>query len=161
MMRKDKYGALFMLLLSIAYGLKAFDIPLTIMAQRESFNARTLPFGLAIAGTVLSLLILVLPSVQEADGSASLKSTFSGLDWKRVFLLLANMVFFGLIMNFLGFVIASVLFLMGGMWILGERRLWIMLLSSIPLVLGIWLLMARLLGMYIAPGEIFYLLGVL
>jgi putative tricarboxylic transport membrane protein len=160
-MRKDKYGALFFLLISVAYGLKAFDIPLTILAQRETFNARTLPFGLAVAGVVLSFLILVLPSVDEKDGSATLKQTVSGLDWKRVFLLLGLMVFYGLVMKFLGFVIASVLFLLGGMWVLGERRLWLMLLSAIPLVLFIWVLMAQLLGMYIAPGEVFYLLGVI
>ncbi len=160
-MRKDKYGALFFLLISVAYGLKAFDIPLTILAQRETFNARTLPIGLAIAGVVLSFLILVLPSVDEKDGSATLKQAVSGLDWKRVFLLLGLMVFYGLIMKFLGFVIASVLFLMGGMWVLGERRWWLMLLSAIPLVLFIWVLMAQLLGMYIAPGEIFYILGVI
>jgi putative tricarboxylic transport membrane protein len=49
----------------------------------------------------------------------------------------------------------------GGFYILGERRIWLLFISSVPLVLFIWFLMSRILGMYIAPGEIFYLLGVI
>jgi len=35
------------------------------------------------------------------------------------------------------------------------------LLVAAPLVLVLWFLMSKLLGVYIAPGEIFYLLGIL
>ena len=79
----------------------------------------------------------------------------------RVPILLVMMIFYGMTLRFLGFVISSTLFLCGGFYILGERRIWLLLAGSAPLVLFIWFLMSRILGMYIAPGDIFYHLGIL
>ena len=159
-MKTEKAGALILLMFSIAYGLLAFKIPLTLLAQRETFNARTMPFALGIIGTLLSLLILALPSGQ-ADEEEKVKDAFKGLDWPRVGLLIGMMIFYSITLRFLGFVISSTIFLVGGFYILGERRIWLLLIGSVPLVLFIWFLMSRILGMYIAPGEIFYLLGVI
>lgn len=159
-MKTEKAGALILLTFSIAYGLLAYKIPLTLLAQRETFNARTMPFALGIIGTVLSFLILVLPSGQT-DEEDNVKDAFRGLDWPSVGLLIGMMIFYSITLRFLGFVISSTIFLVGGFYILGERRIWLLLIGSVPLVLFIWFLMSRLLGMYIAPGEIFYLMGVI
>ena len=159
-MKTGKAGALILLTFSIAYGLLAFKIPLTLLGQRETFNARTMPFALGIIGTLLSFLILVLPS-DQTDEEDKVKDAFRGLDWPRVGLLIGIMIFYSITLRFLGFVISSTIFLVGGFYILGERRIWLLLIGSVPLVLFIWFLMSRILGMYIAPGEIFYLLGVI
>ncbi len=159
-MKTDKAGALILMAFSIAYGLLAFKVPLTFLAQRETFNARTMPFALGIIGTLLSFLILVLPSGQS-DEEKKVKDAFRGLDWQSTGLLVGIMIFYAITPRFLGFVISSVIFLMGGFYILGERRLWLLFIGSVPLVLFIWFLMSRILGMYIAPGEIFYMLGVI
>jgi putative tricarboxylic transport membrane protein len=158
-MKTEKAGALILLTFSIAYGLLAFEIPLTLLAQRETFNARTMPFALGLIGTLLSFLILVLPSGQT-DEEDNVKDAFRGLDWPSVGLLIGMMIFYSITLRFLGFVISSTIFLVGGFYILGERRVWLLFIGSLPLVLFIWFLMSRILGMYIAPGEIFYLLGV-
>ena len=159
-MPKDKVGALFLLMFSIAYGFLAFQIPLTFISQQESFNARTMPFALGFIGAFLSFLILVLPSEKTGE-DADLKAAFRGLDWPRVGLLVAAMIFYGMTLRFLGFVISSIIFLVSGFYILGERRVWMLFVGSVPLVLFIWFLMSRILGMYIAPGEIFYILGII
>ena len=159
-MKTEKAGALILLMFSIAYGLLAFKVPLTFLAQRETFNARTMPFALGIIGALLSFLILVLPS-DQADEEDKVKDAFRGLDWPRVGLLIGIMIFYSITLRFLGFVISSIIFLVGGFYILGERRIWLLFIGSVPLVLFIWFLMSRILGMYIAPGEIFYLLGVI
>ncbi len=159
-MKTDKAGALILLTFSIAYGLLAFKVPLTLLGQRETFNARTMPFALGIIGTLLSFLILVLPSSQT-DEEGTVKDAVRGLDWPSVGLLIGIMIFYASTLSFLGFVISSVIFLVGGFTILGERRIWLLFVGSVPLVLFIWFLMSRILGMYIAPGEIFYLLGVI
>ena len=159
-MKTEKAGALILLTFSIAYGLLAFKIPLTLLAQRETFNARTMPFALGIIGTLLSFLILVLPS-DQTDEEDKVKDAFRGLDWPRVGLLIGIMIFYSITLRFLGFVISSIIFLVSGFYILGERRIWLLFIGSVPLVLFIWFLMSRILGMYIAPGEIFYLLGVI
>jgi putative tricarboxylic transport membrane protein len=159
-MKTEKTGALILLMFSIAYGLLAFKVPLTFLAQRETFNARTLPFVLGIIGAILSLLILVLPS-GKTDEEVKVKDAFRGLDWSSVGFLIGIMIFYSITLRFLGFVISSIIFLVSGFYILGERRIWLLFIGSVPLVLFIWFLMSRILGMYIAPGEIFYLLGVI
>lgn len=159
-MAREKIGALTILLFSMAYGLLAFKIPLSFMAQNEFFTSRTMPYALAVVGIVLSLLILVLPTADPA-GKKTLKEETHGMDWKKAILLVVAMVAYGLVMRWLGFIIASVLFLNAGFYILGERKIKKMALASIPLVILLWFIMSALLGVYIAPGEVFYQMGIL
>lgn len=159
-MAREKVGALVMLLFSVAYGLLATRIPMSFLAQQETFNSRTMPYGLAAVGVILSLMILVLPTV-DGDGRLTMKEVCAGLDWRRAISLVVLMVGYGLVMQWTGFVIASILFLLVGFYLLGERRWKVMLLAAVPLVLAIWFVMSSLLGMYIAPGELFYQLGIL
>lgn len=147
-----------MLLFSITYGLLATSIQLSFLAQQEVFTARTMPYGLAVAGIVLSLMILVLP-VRDPAGKKTLTDVTAGMAWRRAISLVVLMVVYGLIMKWVGFIVASILFLIAGFYILGERRIKIMVLAAVPLVVLLWFIMSSLLGVYIAPGEIFYILG--
>lgn len=83
------------------------------------------------------------------------------MDWATAILLVVLMLVFGLTMKWLGFIVASIIFLLVGFWILGERRKKLMFFAAIPLVIVLWCIMSLLLGVYIAPGEIFYQMGVL
>lgn len=157
MMSKDKVGALFFLVLSITYGVLAFDIPLTFVGEDEVFTAQTLPIALAIVGAVVSFLILVLPSANTGD-STKVTAAFRGLNWKRVGLLSLLMVFYGLTIRWLGFVLSTTLFLIGGFRVLGERRIKVLLLASVPVVVVFWLLMTRILGVYLDPGSLYFFL---
>ena len=159
-MAREKVGALIMLLFSISYGLSATNIPLTFLSQQETFTARTMPYALAVLGVVLCLAILVSPTVDPV-GKTSLAEETEGMDWTTAILLVITMFLFGISMKWLGFIIASTLFLLAGFYILGERRIRYMLFAAIPLVLVLWAIMSLLLGVYIAPGEIFYKLGIL
>ncbi len=157
-MTKDKVGALFFLVLSIAYGVLAFDIPLTFVGMDEVFTARTLPFALAVAGAVVAFFILVLPSA-KTGGNAAIGAAFHGLNWKQVALLAGLMVFYGLTIRGIGFVLSTSLFLIGGFRVLGERRILVLLLASVPVVIMFWLLMTRVLGVYLDPGSLYFFLG--
>jgi putative tricarboxylic transport membrane protein len=158
MINKDKVGALFFLVLSLFYGLMIFNIPLNIMAKEAAFTARTVPVALAVGGISISLLILFLPSA-DAGGRDSIIKTFSGFNWKRAGLLLGLMIFYGLILKLAGFIISSIIFLFVGFRILGEQRVKILLLASIPFVVVFWFLLNKILGVYLAPGSIFFFLG--
>jgi putative tricarboxylic transport membrane protein len=149
-----------MLLFSTAYGLLAFKIPLSFMAEQEFFTSRTMPYALATLGIILALLILVLPTADPA-GKHTLKEETKGMDWKKAIWLVVAMVIYGLLMKWLGFILSSILFLMFGFYILGERQIKKMALAAIPLVLLLWFVMSTLLGVYIAPGELFYKMGIL
>ena len=159
-MAREKVGALVLLLFSIAYGVLARQIILTFLAQQETFTSRTMPYALSAIGIVLSFLILVLPTADES-GKRSLAEETAGMDWVTAILLVVLMFGYGLTMKWLGFIIASIFFLLVGFWILGERRWKLMVLTAVPLVFLLWGIMSILLGVYIAPGEIFYQLGIL
>jgi len=159
-MAREKVGALVLLAFSIAYGLLAFKIPLSFLAQQEFFTSRTMPYALAVLGIILAILILVMPTV-DPTGKRTLKEETRGMDWMKAIFLVIAMVIYGLFMKWLGFIIASILFLMAGFYILGERNIKKMVVAAIPLVILLWFVMSTLLGVYIAPGEIFYQLGVL
>lgn len=157
-MNKDRIGALFFLVLSLFYGLMTFSIPLNEMAKTAVFTARTVPLTLAVCGIIISLLILILPS-SDADGKNTLIKTFRGFEWKRAGLLLVLMVVYGLIIKPAGFIISTILFLIVGFRILGEKRVKILLLASIPFVVVFWFLLNKILGIYLEPGRLFFFLG--
>ena len=157
-MTREKAGALFFLLLSMGYGALAFQIPLIFLSQGETFNARTMPFGIAIAGMVFSLLILILPPAAGKNPQTA-KQALSGLDWRRAAYLIFLMVIYAIAIPWIGFLLSSIFFLIAGIYTLGERNIKLILLSSIPLVIFLWLLLSKILGMYIAPGELFYIIG--
>ncbi len=159
-MAREKVGALIMLLFSMSYGMLATKITLSFLSQQETFTARTMPYALSVLGILLSLAILVLPTA-DPGGEKSLGEETKGMDWPTAILLVVLMLVFGLTMKWLGFIVASILFLLVGFWILGERRKKLMLFAAIPLVIVLWCLMSLLLGVYIAPGEIFYQMGIL
>ena len=119
-----------------------------------------MPYALSVAGIVLSLLIIVLPSFDK-ENAVTARQALSGLDWKRAAWLTGLLILYAMAMPWIGFTIASILFMSGGVMLLGERSLKRILLASIPLVVVLWFLLTKVLGMYIAPGEIFYLLGVI
>lgn len=156
--KSEKMGALFILALSIAYGIYAFKIPLIFLSQGEALNARTMPYALSIAGIVLSLLIIILPSFDK-DQAMTVKQVLNGLDWRRTAWFVGLMILYSLSMPWIGFVISSIGFMSGGVMILGERRVKVILFASVPLVVGLWFILTKVLGMYIAPGELFYILG--
>ncbi len=159
-MAREKVGALVILLFSLGYGMLATKIPLSFLSSQETFTARTMPYGLAVMGVLLSFAILILPTV-DPNGKKSLADETAGMDWFTAILLVVAMFFFGLTMKWLGFILASITFLLIGFWILGERRKKLMFFTAVPLVLILWVIMSILLGVYIAPGEIFYQLGIL
>lgn len=147
---KDHIGGLLFLSLSVAYGYYAGDIPLLPSDEFEPFHARTLPNALALICGALSLALLVTASRQQRD-----RLRLTGYDFWLVGLLLALILAFALALPWLGFVPATVLFLIGGYWLLGERRIKTLLLASVPFAVGLWFVLAQLLEIYLAPGRLF------
>jgi len=52
----------------------------------------------------------------------------------------------------LGFLSATWLFLVGGILLLGERRWAVVLGLSAAVAVGFWVLLSKLLGIYLEPG---------
>lgn len=144
---KDRIGGLIFLALSIAYGYSITLIPVYPGDEYEVFTAKTLPTALSIIGVLLSFCLLVSSRNDE-------KSQLPSLDWPIAIKLILLMVCYGAILETLGFLIATSLFLFSGYWLLGERRKIILFLCSVPLVIFFWFVLTQLLDIYLAPGAV-------
>ncbi len=144
MLSRDRVGALLMLAFSLGYGALSFRIPLLPFQAEAAFTARTMPQALTVLGAVLSLVLLLKPGGGAFPSSSKFR-------WGGAALLCALMIFYGLGVRPLGFLISTSLFLIGGFVILGERRLWLILAASLPLVILFWALMTQVLGVFIEP----------
>jgi len=146
---RTRIGGLAFLLLSVAYGYSATSIALFPGEESEPFSARTLPYFLAALGSALSLLLLLGRDEDRVEENAN-----ADLDWRLAAGLLVLMIAYGLALEWLGFLVATTLFLIVGFWMLGERRPGILLAVSVPFTVGFWLLLTQALDIYLAPGQI-------
>ena len=157
-MTKDKVGALVILILSIIYGAMALNIPEAPGIEDSGVTPSSLPIALSATGMIAALLILILPAARQASGEeTSLAAAFRGLDWRCAAFLFLLMAGYGLILKLLGFLIATILFLCGGFWAMGERRIKLMLLVSIGVTVGFWFILTQLLRIYLEPGVLHFL----
>ncbi len=146
---KERIGALFFLVLSLAYGYLAYQIKLYPGDELEAMTARTLPIVLSGLGILFSL-VLIATANQKDQGK-----NIAGLDWKPVILLMLLSLVYGFALDWLGFLISTTLFLIAGFWILGEKRPKILLLVAVPFVFIFWFGLTQMLDIYLAPGRIF------
>ncbi len=144
MLTNDRIGGLLLLAFSLAYGLLTFDIPLLPFQAQAAFTARTMPEALSVLGIVLSLTMIVKPSNDA-------RPEVAGFLWGRGAIICLVMVIYGLTVRPGGFLISTSLFLIAGILILGERRWWIVLVASVPVVVFFWVLMTQFLGVFIEP----------
>lgn len=158
-MTRDRASALVLLVVSIGYGLLATGIEMFPGAEADPFTPQTLPKALAVLGAVLAVILLLTRPKDE--GARSFASAFAGFQWNKVVQLLVVMVLYAVALVWLGFVLATILFLSAGFWILGIRSARTIVLGSVPLAVGFWLVLAKLLDIYLAPGEVWFLLGII
>lgn len=160
LMSKDKVGALVILMLSIVYGAMALNIPEAPGVEDTGVTPSSLPIALSATGIVASLLILVLPAPRRIDSDRDgsfFADAFKGLDWRCAAFLFLLMAGYGLTLRPLGFLISTILFLCGGFWTMGERRIKLMLSVSIGVTVGFWFILTQLLRIYLEPGVLHFL----
>ena len=120
----------------MAYGFATQDILLDFWAEDELFNARSFPILIAIGGSILALLFIVFPPAFETPSSSVFNIKLVGL--------VALMLLYARLLEPLGFVLATGLFLLTGFLVLGERRLVLLGLVTVSLTGGFYFLMAAL-----------------
>jgi putative tricarboxylic transport membrane protein len=150
-LNRDVFAALGFLAFSIAYGWQATGIEMIPGQEYEPFTPQTFPLALSVIGGLLALA-QVAKSLREPPAQSE---SWARYDWIRVGLLLLSMVLYGASFTWLGFIVSTILFLVAGYVILGERRILVISAASILVTLGFWAIMTKLLGIYLAPGELF------
>ncbi len=146
---KERIGALFFILLSITYGYFGNEIRLFPGDELEPMNAQTMPFVLSILGIGLSFFLLITSN--KPDAVAEHQEN----EWLPVILLIGLTLLYGFTLDWLGFLVSTTLFLMGGFWILGERNWKVIVKIALPFVLVFWGGLTQLLDIYLAPGRLF------
>jgi len=146
---KERIGALFFLALSIIYGYYGSEIRLYPGDELEPMTARTMPYFLSLMGIGFSLVLLITGKKHDLDDHDQSR------EWIPVVLLISLTLLYGLTLDWLGFIASTILFLIGGFRILGEKRWRILLQVSIPFVLVFWFGLTQLLDIYLAPGRLF------
>ncbi|MEM6986433.1 MAG: tripartite tricarboxylate transporter TctB family protein [Pseudomonadota bacterium] len=152
-MTLDRFIGLLFLVGSAVYGYIAFvtmEANLLPFERNMSFLPNTLPKWLSVAGVITALLVIINAGNKNETPDFDL-SDLSQYKPGQVFALLGMMVVYALALRPIGFVIATSLFLMGGSYILGERKWWLMLVVSGIATLSIWYLVQVVLGIYLRP----------
>lgn len=149
---KERIGAVFFLAFSIAYGYYAGEIKLLPGEEFEPMTARSLPYTLAALGVLLSIALLFSAKTEALN----IRHKY---EWTPVILLMLIALAYGLALDWLGFIISTIIFLIASFRTLGETRLKILLGISIPFVLIFWFGLTQMLDIYLAPGRLFAGLG--
>ena len=102
---------------------------------------------MAGAGALLSLLLICFPGGERLQPESG--------NWRLVFALLLLMLAYGLALGWLGFLVATTLFLIGGIRLMGEQSLAFACKVSLPFTLIFWALLTKGLNVYLEPGRLF------
>jgi len=159
-MVKSRIGALFFLIFSAYYFYKSYDIHLLNGAYYDAMTARTFPFYLGILGMGVSLLILIFSFIKIDTDDLLDMEKLKTYEFKKAVYFVLSMVFYGYTIRSLGFVISTTIFLIIGFKILEEKSWKTIILTSLGVSVVFWLLLTKLLGIYVENGVIFeYFLG--
>ena len=155
-MALDKWIAVFFLLLCIVYGYASFTYPLLPFERNMAFLPNTLPMVLSVAGALLALIILLMPSAKSGGEGEEALGTLDGagvrgLQIGPALALVAAMILYALALRPVGFLASTTLFLVGTGWILGERKLHIMVPVASVGAGAVWFLVQQRLGIFLRP----------
>jgi putative tricarboxylic transport membrane protein len=159
-MALDRWIALVILSICLIYGYAAFftmDQLLPPFMQRNPIWPSTFPKVLSVLGAVLALAIL-LGVEKGADGPKPGEINYRRLtDYKlgQAFTLIALMILYALLLRPIGFLPATVGFLVGGGLILGERGYLRLVVVSGIAAGAVWYLVQQVLGIFLSPWPAF------
>ena len=149
---KTRIGAAILLLFAVIYFSATTHIPEGRAIRGEVFTPRTLPSILAISTIILCLAQLFAPTKSADD--VSLLKTVRRFQWRPFLHLTGLMFLYGILFDYLGFVLATALFLFFGFRALGERRLVRSATIATAMTLSIWALLTQLFDIHLDIGDL-------
>lgn len=154
-MTLDKAIAVVFLVVALLYGYAAFNYPLLPFERNMSFLPNTLPTALSVIAIILAVIIILSPKAKpDASGDVLGDISIARLKEYKIgqaLSLVAAMVLYAVALRPVGFVPATTLFLVGTGWILGERKLHIMIPVALIGAGSIWFLVQEALGIFLRP----------
>ena len=156
-MALDRWIALLFLIVSLVYGLAAFNYPLLPFERNMSFLPNTLPMALSVLAVIISLFILISPRAPNADsdlGRLDLE-TVRSFKLGQTLGLVGSMVLYALLLRPVGFLTATTVFIAGSAVVLGERKLHLLIPIAIVTAVSVWYLVQETLGIFLRPWPAF------
>ena len=153
MLSRDLLGALLFLVIFTVYGVLAWQIPLLPFEEYEVVTSSTMPKIYAVLGVMFSLLSIIAIVLKEKAAQPD-DPLFTKATLQQTLGLVVLMVIYAATLELLGFVVATLVFLLAGFWLMGERRFKVLVLAAVPIVLIFWLLMTQVLGIYLSAGSL-------
>jgi len=160
MLDLNRLVALVLLAFSSGYCYLAFSYHLLPFERFLAVRPNTMPIGLAIAGIICSIAILVQPKASdievEDDGTVNrpdaeyLKNP-QNFNWSQGIGLLVLATTYALSLRLLGFIFCTSTFLVLGGFLLGERRYTLLVFISITASLLVWYLVDQVLTIFLRP----------
>ena len=155
-MALDRWLALIILLICLAYGYAAFftmDAGLPPFMKRNPIWPSTFPKVLAVLGVVTALVILLgfeSNKGEVKDGEINYRRL---TDYKigQALLLLGMMVAYALLLRPLGFLLSTVGFLVVSGVVLGERNFKLLIPVALVAAGVVWYLVQVVLGIFLSP----------
>ena len=154
---KDRVGASLILAFSLFYLRSSLSIPVDSFDAEIGFTSKTLPILLGSCAFAISLLLFFISYLQPEGESIS--EGARDYKVKPVLGLSLLMAAYVALFSYLGFVLASALFLQSAFFLLGERRLLVSVSVSLGLVLFLWLLLTQVFGLYLDGGTLYRVFG--
>ena len=160
MIALDRWIALVILMICLAYGYAAFftmDAELPPFMRRNPVWPSTFPKVLAVLAILTSLVILLgLEKPAKEPGAQDINYRRLG-DYKigQALTLLGLMVAYALLLRPAGFLLSTTGFLVIGGLVLGERRFLILLPVAVIAAGFIWYLVQEVLGIFLRPWPFF------
>ena len=166
MLSINRWVALGLLAFSSGYGYLAFTYRILPFERFLAMKPNTLPIGLAVAGMICSIALLMMP--EDKDSESGKKKTVLGSDhkylespgdyeWGKGVALLVLAVVYALSLRQAGFLLSTSMFLIIGGIMLGERKYWILVPVSCFASFLVWYLVDEVLTIFMRPlPMIFY-----
>ena len=160
MLDLNRLVALVLLAFSSGYCYLAYSYHLLPFERFLAVRPNTMPIGLAIAGIICSITILIQPKASdvevEGDGTvnrpdAEYIQNPQNYNWSQGVGLLVLATTYALSLRLLGFIICTSTFLVLGGVLLGERRYTLLVSISITASLLVWYLVDQVLTIFLRP----------
>ena len=165
MLSIHRWVALGLLAFSSGYGYLAFTYRILPFERFLTMKPNTLPIGLAVAGMICSVALLLMPEGQNSGSSEEnqvLGSDHKYLEspgdyeWGKGVGLLILAVMYALSLRYLGFLIATSSFLIISGLMLGERKYWVLVPVSCFASFLVWYLVDDVLTIFMRPWPLMF-----
>ena len=160
MLNLNRVVALVLLAFSSGYGYLAYGYHLLPFERFLAVRPNTMPIGLAIAGVICSIAIIIQPQAPdieiEGDGTvnrpdAEYLQNPQNFNWGQGIGLLVLAAVYAVSLHALGFLFCTSAFLVLGGILLGERRYTFLIPIAITASVLVWYLVDEVLTIFLRP----------